>query len=281
MTYIYAYSNNKTSLSRLRRMAIVYKMLKKHEISVQMLTNDFRASASAVRMGVPSCVNIQTIWDIDSIAKKGDSLIIDSPEDDAGKIPLYREMFEQLILVSTDNEHIKEYKDAIEIDTLVDDHYVASVKLPKKQKSVLFFDDADSRKVLKSYTDELSGMGLELLLGEFFYPGYDDELLDAFPVQLESDEYEDIVSSYETVVTASTQCAYEALTSGARTIYIDRGENEAEKLEFLDSLGISIVSIDNLEVLSEMLKSKRREILFDFSKHNNEIEEKIIKKIRV
>jgi len=281
MTYIYAYSNNKTNLSRLRRMAIVYKMLEKHEIPVQMLTNDFRASASAARMGVPSCVNIQTIWDIDSVAKAGDSLIIDSPEDDAGKISIYLEMFKHLILISSDNEHIEKYQDTVSIAPLVDNHYIASAKLPKRQRSVLFFGDADSKKVLKSYADELSGMGLELLLGEFFYPGYDDELLDIFPMQIEADEYEETISSYDTVVTSSVQCAYEALASGARTIYMDRGMSEAEVLVSLESLGADIVGMDNLAILPTLLKSKKREILFDFSKHSDKIEEKIIKKIRV
>jgi len=281
MTYIYAYSNNKTSLSRLRRMAVVYKMLKKHNISAQMLTNDFRASASASRMGVPSCVNIQTIWDIDSIADRGDNLIIDSPEDDAGKVEIYSELYPHLIPISSDNNYIKNYPDAIEIDPLVDEEYIKSAKLPKKQKRVLFFADADSAKTLLSYTDGFARLGLELLLGEFFYPSYDDELLESFPTQLESDEYKEIISSYDTVVTASKQCAYEALASGAKSIYIDRGVGDTDKLEFLEKMGIYIVSIDNLTTLPKLLESKKREILFDFSKHNNKIEEKIIKKIRV
>jgi len=281
MTYIYAYSNNKTSLSRLRRMAVVYRMLKKHNISAQMLTNDFRASASASRMGVPSCVNIQTIWDIDSIANRGDNLIIDSPEDDAGKVEIYNELYPHLIPISSDNDYMKNYKDAIEITPLVDDVYISSAKLPKKQKRVLFFADADSAKSLLSYADGFEGLGLELLLGEFFYPGYDDELLESFPIQLESDEYEETISSYDTVVTASMQCAYEALASGARSIYVDRGMSDKSKLDFLEMIGISIVSIDNLAILPKLLESKKRGILFDFSKHNDKIEEKIIKKIRV
>lgn len=281
MTYIYAYTNSKTDLDRIRRMAVLYKILAEEGIEVHMLTNEFRASSMVRDLGVPACTTIQTILDIDLIAQMGDTVIIDSPEDDTGKMEFYSELFAKVILIS-DKQNDYSNVSSISIDPLVDPLFMDSTKEQKVDKKLLFFSDADPKKEILDNQSKFADLGLELLLGEFFYPSYDEQLSEAFGVQHESDSYGELMTSYDVIVTASRQSAYEAAASGAYTIYLQRGLLAHEEMTIMKSMNIAVMDFDTLERLPMLLDEKRTYCAPDTSlKYYGKIKDKIINIIRM
>ena len=245
MTYIYAYSNHKYGLDRIRRMAVYYRGLRTQGIEVEMLTNDFRAAQVARELGVESCTVIQTVWDIDSVAQRGDTLIIDTPEDDRGKLELYVEMFEVVSCIANSCEDVSHYgENIIHIDPLVDSVYHHAKKSKKRERSVLFYGDSDPEKRLSKEKDLFSGLGIELLLGEYFYHAYEEKLHPIFPIQYEAESYMEIISTSSRIITLSAQTAYEASAAGAEVVYLCH-EIEKCKLERMQSSKIIVLAGNN------------------------------------
>ncbi len=256
MTYIYAYSNYKYGLDRLRRMAVLYKELKKQGLEVEMLTNDHRASGAARDLGVKICTTVETILDIDLVAKRGDILIIDSPEDDIGKIEVYAEMYEKLYKIANSCDEQSLYTEQIlQIEALVAEEYVAITSREKEDRTLLFFSDSDSDKYLLKNADFFQSFGFELLLGEYFYVDYESDLEDTFSKIHESEEYMDLISNSKTIVTSSVQTAYEAYSSGANIVYLDCSDLDICIKEHMEELGISIVDMFDTKELENAIKN--------------------------
>ena len=221
MTYIYAYSNHKENLDRIRRMAVLYKRLEAEGESVTMLTNNFRAVSIAIELGAIECTTIETIMDIDFIAKDGDSIVIDSPEDDRGRLELYMQKFASVSrVISSENEVSIYGEELLDIDGLVDDYYHAVAKEPKIDRRVLFWGDSDSSKSILRYREYFSDLSLELLLGEYFFPKYESEISDIFTNMHDSEDYRDVIGESSYVATSSVQSAIEASIAGAIVEYI-------------------------------------------------------------
>jgi len=221
MTYIYAYSNHKYGLSRLRRMAVLYRDLQEQGVEVEMLTNDFRAAAVIREHGVPTCTTIETVWDIDFVAQRGDSLIIDTPEDDRGKLEQYMEMFAEVSKVANSYDEISRFGEKILfVDPMVDVYYTQCKKETNIERTVFFYGDSDPKKWIKTHLDRFANSQMELLLGEYFYVGYEVELAPAFFALHESDAYREIIAHSSRIVTCSAQTAYEARVAGAEVTYL-------------------------------------------------------------
>jgi hypothetical protein len=251
MTYIYAYSNHKYGLSRLRRMAVHYKKLQEQGVEVEMLTNDFRASAVARELGVESCTTIETVWDIDFVAERGDHLIMDTPEDDQGKLEQNVEMFSGVQRVAISCEDTSRYGEEVLCPDPMTDPWYASYKEKPKVESVLFFyGDSDPEKWLAEQADLFAGLEMELLLGEYFYPGYEETLVPLFSVLHEADAYREMVAQSQKVVTCVPQTAYEASSAGAEVIYF--GAVDTCQRETMEALSIKIVSKADKELLQKL-----------------------------
>ena len=221
MTYIYAYSNHKENLDRIRRMAVLYKRLEAEGESVTMLTNNFRAVSIAIELGAIECTTIETIMDIDFIAKDGDSIVIDSPEDDRGRLELYMQKFASVSrVISSENEVSIYGEELLDIDDLVDEYYTEVSKEQKIDRKVLFWGDSDSNKSILKLKDYFSTLSLDLLLGEYFFPKYESEITDIFVKIYDSEMYRDVIGNSSYIITSSLQCAIEASISGAKVEYI-------------------------------------------------------------
>ncbi|NKQ40329.1 MAG: hypothetical protein HF962_02015 [Sulfurovum sp.] len=239
MTYIYAYSNHKYGLDRLRRMSVLYQELQSKGEEVEMLTNDFRAVSAIREYGVPACTTIESIWDIDMVAPQGaEYLIIDTPEDDAGKLEEYVALFRKVSKVANSCDESSRYgEEILDVDPMVDSYFSKENNAPKEDRCLFFYGDSDHEKWLSKNLDKLSDLNCELLLGEYFFLGYEDELKSVFSTIHDADEYRDIVATSSKVITFSLQCAYEANTAGARVVYVC-GEVEECALEKLREFGI-------------------------------------------
>jgi hypothetical protein len=222
-----------------------------------LLVNDFRAGLVAREFGVPESVTIETIQDIDAIAKIGDSVIIDSPEDDHGRLVKYCSDFKEVFRFaqSADDKSIhgetmfrldcKDDEQCIS-SIIVDDVYFEEHK--KEDKTLFFLSDSDADKIILNNSDFFKNNKMELLLGHYFYVKYEDDLAKLFDVLHEPEEYTDLICSVKRVVTASFQTALEASIAGAEVVFIDINKISNEEKELLKLLKIIlIISFDKHE----------------------------------
>jgi len=168
MLFYYANSGHKIGLERVRRGAALLKRLAKQGIETQLLVNDFRAGLAAKELGVKEYVTVETVQDIDAIAQFGDSIIIDSPEDDHGRLVKYCEDFKNVWRFEVGNDDLSVHgetlfkaeckDDSCENAVIVDDDYFE--KTEKEERTLFFLSDADYDKTIlsnESFFKALSG----------------------------------------------------------------------------------------------------------------------------
>jgi len=226
-----------------------------------LLVNDFRAGLVAREFGVPESVTIETIQDIDAIAQTGDSVIIDSPEDDHGRLVKYCSDFKQvfrfaqgaddksihgetMMRLNCDNE-------ACISSIIVDDVYFEEHK--KEDRTLFFLSDSDADKLILKNADFFKDTDMELLLGHYFYVKYEDELAKIFKTIHEPEEYMDLICSSRRLVTASFQTALEAKASGAEVVFIDINQINNDEKKLLLLFNIILIESFDKEILEQIV----------------------------
>jgi len=262
MLFYYANSGHKIGLERVRRGAALLKRLVNQGVETQMLVNDFRAGLVAKELGVKEYVTVETVQDIDAIAQFGDSIIIDSPEDDHGRLVKYCEDFKSVWRFEVGNDDLSvhgeilfkvECKDESCVDAvIIDDIYFEETE--KEERTLFFLSDADYDKMILSNETFFKELDMELLLGNYFFVKYEDDLAKLFSTLHEPEEYEDLIKSSSHIVTASAQTALEAKVSGAKVIYLSISENDFYPVELLKTYGIDIVNGFDAEEVAKYLK---------------------------
>jgi len=231
MLFYYANSGHKIGLERVRRGAALLKRLAKQGVETQLLVNDFRAGLAAKDLGVKEYVTVDTVQDIDAIAEAGNSIIIDSPEDDHGRLVKYCADFKTVWRFAHDSS-----------DSSV--------------RTLFFLSDADYDKTILSNEDFFKALDMELLLGNYFFVKYEDDLAKLFSTLHEPEEYVDLITSSSRIVTASSQTALEAKAGGAKVIYIHLSDDALYPLELLSSYGIDIVNGFDAEDVKKYLEEE-------------------------
>ncbi|MBU1667781.1 hypothetical protein KKC13_05130 [bacterium] len=259
--YYYAFTGHKNGLDRVKRAAVVLNKLRAKGIDTMLLVNDFRAGLVAKEFGVPESVTIETIQDIDAIAEVGDSVIIDSPEDDHGRLVKYCSDFKEVFRFagSADDKSIHgEIMMRLNCDdeacissVIVDDVYFEEHK--KENRTLFFLSDSDADKTILKHAEFFKDTDMELLLGHYFYVKYEDELSKIFKTMHEPEEYMDLICSSSRVVTASFQTALEARVAGAEVIYIELNELTQEEKSLFSLLEIITVINFNKDIYQQKL----------------------------
>jgi len=266
--YYYAYSGHKYGLDRVKRAVALIKALRTQEVEVNLLLNDFRAGLAARELGVMDSLTVETILDIDAVAKKGDIVFIDSPEDDKGKLEHYADEYKLLFRVVDDCQESADYGEILMkpvcedeeeclSSLLVDSDYFTEV--PKEKRRLFFLGDADYNKTILSHVDFFEGAGMELLLGQYFFVKYEDDLAKLFDGLHEAEEYSELLCSSSQVVTASAQCALDAKAANADVIYLKKPEDAACLLQQFETFGIKIIDGFSKEQLIEALAIPQNE----------------------
>jgi hypothetical protein len=253
MLYYYANTGHKIGLERLRRGAALLNSLDKQGIETQFLVNDFRAGLIAKELGVRDYVTVEGVQDIDAIAEHGDSIIIDSIEDDHGRLVKYCEDFKNVWRFAHDEKDTVIH-DEIVLDmntTFINEMYFEE---RNKEKRVLFFlGDADYDKVILNNADFFKALDMELLLGNYFFVKYEDDLAKLFSTLYEPEEYNDLIRNSSIVVTASAQTALEVKASGGQSIYLNITDKTLYSLDYLMSKEIRIIDGFNVSELQKLL----------------------------
>jgi hypothetical protein len=226
--YYYAYTGHKNGLDRLKKATALLKEFDKKGFDTLLLVNDFRASLVAREFGIMDSVHIETILDIDAIAQKGDVIIIDSPEDDKGRLEKYMIDFKHVFRFAESENDKSKYGESILsvecggencLESIVIDN-VYFEENEKKDRTVFFLNDSDADKRILTHSEFFEGEDMELILGHYFYVKYEKDLEKIFKKLHESEEYTDLICTSRRVVTASLQTALEASVSGAEVVYI-------------------------------------------------------------
>lgn len=256
MLYYYANTSHKLGLERLRRGAALLNRLTAKGVETQLLVNDFRAGLVAKELGVAEYVTIEGIQDIDAIAQSGDSIIIDSVEDDHGRLVKYCQDFDRVWRFAHDAEDKAVHSEiVIGLDTvLVDDTYFDE-KIEKEERTLFFLGDADYDKTILSNEDFFKAFDMELLLGNYFFVKYEDDLAKLFSMLHEPEEYEDLIKSSSTVVTVSSQTALEAKVAGVKVVYLALPERELYAPALLEDYGITVIRGLERDKLTEFLQN--------------------------
>jgi len=264
MLFYYANSGHKIGLERVRRGAALLKKLANQGVETQLLVNDFRAGLVAKELGVKEYVTVETVQDIDAIAQFGDSIIIDSPEDDHGRLVKYCEDFKHVWRFEVGSDDVSVHgeilfkagcKDENCVNAvIVDDTYFE--KIQKEERTLFFLSDADYDKMILSNETFFKTLNMELLLGNYFFVKYEDDLAKLFSTLHEPEEYADLITSSSRIVTASAQTALEAKASAAKVIYINLSESDLYPVELLKTYGIDIVNGFDAEEVAKYLQEE-------------------------
>jgi hypothetical protein len=259
--YYYAFTGHKYGLDRMKRGAVILNKLRESGVETMLLVNDFRAGLVAREFGVPESITIEGIQDIDAIAQIGDSVIIDSPEDDHGRLVKYCSDFKSVFRFAENSEDKSIHGETIlKIDCkseecisslLVDDIYFEEHK--KENRTLFFLGDSDANKMILNNANFFKGSDMELLLGNYFYVKYESDLEKIFYTLHEAEEYMDLICSSSHVVTASFQTALDASVSGAEVIFIEIEKLDAEKREVLQILKIILITEFNRDEYQQAL----------------------------
>ena len=266
MLFYYANSGHKIGLERVRRGAALLKKLASKEVETQLLVNDFRAGLVAKELGVKEYVTVETVQDIDAIAQFGDSIIIDSPEDDHGRLVKYCEDFKNVWRFEVGSDDLSvhgetlfkvECKDeSCEDAVIIDDDYFEETA--KEERILFFLSDADYDKTILSNESFFKTLNMELLLGNYFFVKYEDDLAKLFSTLHEPEEYTDLIKSSSHIVTASAQTALEAKVSGAKVIYLHLSNNDLYPVDRLKTFGIEIVNGFDTKEVAKYLKNETK-----------------------
>ncbi len=264
MLFYYANSGHKIGLERVRRGAALLKRLASQGVETQLLVNDFRAGLAAKDLGVKEYVTVETVQDIDAIAEAGNSIIIDSPEDDHGRLVKYCSDFKNVWRFAHDSSDSSVHgeillkagcKEESCLDAvIIDDLYFEENR--KEERTLFFLSDADYDKTILSNEDFFKSLNMELLLGNYFFVKYEDDLAKLFSTMHEPEEYVDLVTSSSRIVTSSSQTAMEAKASGAKVIYIHLSDDTLYPLELLSSYGVDIVNGFDAETVRKYLEEE-------------------------
>jgi spore coat polysaccharide biosynthesis predicted glycosyltransferase SpsG len=284
--YYYAHTGHKIGLDRVKKAVVILKKLEESGIETVLLVNDFRAGLVAREYGVFGAITIEGIQDIDAIAETGDSVIIDSPEDDHGRLVKYMSDFEKVFRFATSDEdrsihgeimlEIECMDEACLSSIIVNDIYFNKHK--KEERTLFFLGDSDANKIILSNSDFFKELGMELLLGNYFYVKYEDDLAKLFTVLHEPEEYVELICSSSRVVTASFQTALEAKVVGAEAIYIELVKLSKKEKKILSSNKIVIISNFDVNIYKQNIISIVSTPCNNIEK-SNKVVEKIVKEL--
>ena len=236
-TYYYVHTGHRIGLDRFRRAVAIVRELQK-EMDITLLCSDFRIANEAKEFGIKTSVGIDVVRNIPYIAHHGDKLIFDSDEANPIMLEDMKEFFSSFV-------HIKEN------EVVVDEKYF--VKEQKTIKMALFFGDDDYGKDLEKHLDLFEGLKLDLQLGFYYFLDYEDMLKGKFKNSYEFEDYDEVITKTDILLTSSPQAVLENLASGGKPIYIQREDYTQSFREIFEKLNIPIIDNYNKKLLSDIL----------------------------
>ncbi len=237
--YYYVHTGHRIGLDRFRRAVAIIKELQK-DMDITLLCSDFRIASEAKEFGIKISVGIDVVRNIPYIAHHGDKIIFDSDEANPIMLEDMKQFFSSFI-------HVKEN------EVVVDKKYFVNEK--KTIKQALFFGDDDYEKDLEKHLDIFDGLDLDLQLGFYYFLDYEESLKQKFKQYYEFEDYDEMITKTDILITSSPQAVLENLAAGGKPIYIQRKDYTEVFREIFEKLNIPIVDNYNKRQLLLILDS--------------------------
>ena len=232
--YIYTKSGHNFGLDRVRRGAVLYKLLEQKGCEPILCTSDYRAATFARELGVYRGVGIDIIENLPNLMERSDMLIFDSDEPSETMLSFMDEYCTHLYQVGKD----------IPLQ-IVDDKYFTQKDQPSLDKKVFFFGDDDYHDLLLKLSNGCDKQDISLLMGHYFFLGNEDKLAPYFNNVIDEDEYYETISSTKYLLSSSINTVFESLASGNLPIFYKR-EDKDENIDILKQYNIPIIEASNL-----------------------------------
>ncbi len=254
--FYYVHTGHRIGLDRFRRAAAIISAL--GDVDITLLTSDFRIASEAKEYGIKRSVGIDLVRNIPQIAHHRDALIFDSAESNPTMLEDMVNFFSVFIRISDDPNEVKHPKEFLispylEGDKICKATVVGEQFFEKTEKTIercFFFGDDDYEKDLEKHLDMFAPHKMDLGLGFYYFLEYEESIAPAFEKRYEFEEYEMMIKSSQTLVSASPQAILENLASGGRPIYLQRPDYSKDFIELFNSLHVRIIDGFNNQELS-------------------------------
>ena len=259
--YYYVHTGHRIGLDRFRRACSIIRALK--GVDITLLCSDFRIAQQAKDFGVDKSVGIDVVRNIPHIANHGDNIIFDSDEANPIMLDDMRQFFTNFIRVSDDENDKKENGeflispylegDGVCNTYVVDDKYFEETA--KTIKLSFFFGDDDYEKDLEKNLSFIEELNPDLLLGFYYFFDYEDMLKEKFKNHHEFEDYDEVITKSEVLVTSSPQAVLESLASGSKPIYLQRDDYTRDFIQLFKNLNIPIIENYDKKHFTETIDS--------------------------
>ena len=255
-TYYYVHTGHRIGLDRFRRATTILRALEDKEIT--LLCSDFRIAQIAKDFGIKNCVGLDVVRNIPYIAEHGDRLIFDSDEANPIMLEDMKNFFSTFLHIKTD-------------EVVVDEKY-----FEKKEKTIpiaFFYGDDDYEKDLEKFIPIINELDASLLVGFYYFLDYEDFLRENVKNCYDFEDYDEVITSSEILITSSPQAGLESLASGGKPIYWQREDSILDFNTIFTEFNIPIVENNNFDTLREVISSiSRHKYYFSKQKLANSIE---------
>lgn len=280
--FYYVHTGHRFGLDRFRKAVVIINSLP--ELNITLLTSDYRIASSSKEFGIKKAIGVDVVRNIPNVANYGDILIYDSEEHNEQQLKDMIHYFSKFIRVSIlENDFVRDGEFLINPylensnKTLnanpVDNLFFATFE--KRINNLFFFGDDDYDKDLIKYASKFKDLTSDVLLGFYYFLGYEDELKCYFENYYETEDYHDVVKCAKKVVTSSYQTALESLASGGEPIYIERADRDSSINKLLESYNIPILkSFEQASILEEINQINKYKII---ENRNDEVRDFISK----
>ena len=277
--FYYVHTGHRIGLDRFRRAATIIRAL--GDVDITLLTSDFRIASMAREYGVKRAVGVDVVRNIPQIAHHGDKIIFDSAEANPALLEDMGRFFSTMIRVSDDPAEAKLPGEYLISPYLEGEGICKGVAVdpecfearPKTIERAFFFGDDDYEEDLLRHIEMFRGHDLELLLGFYWFFGYEKKLAPGFGRQHESEEYDAVVRGSRVLVTASPQAALENLASGGQPVFLQRPDYPRDFLPLFESLQIPVVDGYDAAFLADTLKELPKDRTIELANTTHKISE--------
>ncbi len=238
--YYYVHTGHRIGLDRFRRATTIVRELQKQGVDITLLCSDFRIAGDAKQYGVDKAVGLDVVRNIPYIANHGDRLIFDSAEANPTMLQDMKEFFSTL-------DHIKD--DEVVVDEKYFNIYEKTLKLS------FFFGDDDYEKDLQHLIPTLQELDVSLLIGYYYFFDFEDELNEIFSSCYDAEDYDEVITSSEVLITSSPQAVFESLASGGKPIYLKRKDYDNSFDNVMEEYAVPTIETLDLGQIKALLST--------------------------
>lgn len=261
-TFYYVHTGHRVGLDRFHRAVAIVNELQK-EMDVTLLCSDYRIAGEARNYGIKRAVGVDVVRNIPQISHHGDKIIFDSDEANPTLLEDMISYFSTFIRISDKFDEVKMDKEflispylqgeGIGSGIVVDSKYFHTID--KTIPMALFFGDDDYEKDLEKNQEMFATYSMNLLMGYYHFLGYEKALAGSFKTIYECEEYDEVITHTDILISGSPMAVLQNLASGGRPIYLQRPDYSRDFIALFEMMEIPVIDGFNKEQLIEVISN--------------------------